>query len=77
MKKIISVLLSFVIIVVFVGCSSNRHTQIDVPVYTMPDLEWWRENLDGTDANLSIGTSVHGGIATAEEILSLCADFFA
>ena len=71
MKRTISLLLSFVIIVMFVGCNSNRHTQIDVPVYTMPDLEWWRENLDGSDANLSIGTSVHGGIATAEEIFSI------
>lgn len=64
-------MLSFAIIVMLVGCNSNRHTQIDVPVYTMPDLEWWRGNLEGSDANLSIGTSVHGGIATAEEIFSI------
>ena len=71
MKRTISLLLSLVIIVMFVGCNSNQHTQIDVPVYTMPDLEWWGENLEDSDANLSKGTSVHGGIATAEEVFSI------
>ena len=70
MKKTISVLLSFVIIVMFVGCNSNRHTQIDVPVYTMPDFSYWKENYQKAQAEMRKGHSGNTGYVSGSEIMN-------
>lgn len=69
MRKVAVFLLTFVICCLLVGCTEE--SKDDVPGYIITDLNWWQENHENSDANLTIGNSVHGGVATAEEIFSL------
>ena len=53
----------------FVSC--GQQAEVKTEEYTGPDLTYWRENLESADADLGIGLSSHGGIATAEEVFAI------
>lgn len=71
MKNIISLLLSFAMALSLAACSNNRHTQIDVPVYTLPDLSYWQENIRDADAAIYIGNAASFGAVTGDRVLDL------
>lgn len=69
-KKFITLVMSFATVLLFVSCGQKAEDKA-TEEYTRPDLSWWRDNMESSDAYLSIGNSSHGGIATAEEVFTL------
>ena len=69
MKRFMAVIVALVMVVSFVSCGQEPEEK--APEYTRPDLTYWQENLESADADLGIGLSSHGGIATAEEVFAL------
>ena len=69
MKKFIALIMAVIMVLSLVSC--GQQTGDKAEEYTRPDLSWWRENLESADADLGIGISSHGGIATAEEVFAI------